>query len=533
MSNIAERVEQHMNSAALPSMKIVKAGEAEEATGSEGMLVKTEKPSGTRRFFERAVEPEPEPEAQEEASLQEESPQEEVQQSAPPEEEKEEVADAVGNFMDRLGYSNPNRVKENPEPAPEEEKEEPAPEPEPEDSEEVAEPAEQEEKEEESPKAPKKRRRKEGIDADEIKEIIRETAQSVSQQARISEDIPELDTAPPVAASPIEAKNKSDLDVFSEMESDPKYSGIRGRYAEYLTKLSQYKDNWKKENPSSKFSLDDMEHEDFITASQPAYDLDDFTDARITVKARSLIAEQERSYRHELEELRSSVDEGNMKEELQTASNASIAEVVKLADESYLKVVQDGGGDALKDADPVAHDVLNEVLAQNEKALYELEKLTHPTKKFRLNTSNDTHKLLVDFAIQKEGDIAKLPVSEQMHEGRRFATTKQWSKMGEAQRANHWHLEPSHIKAMYISDVGNQAKERIEKQRAVFDKYLKHKAGQKTAPKASDEAKKPQQKRAKTNPPSTTGEAVNATGNNPAASVDIGESNSLKQRLWG
>ena len=446
------------------------------------------------------------------------------------------MADAVDNLMDRLGYSNPDKVKEKPAPEPEPATEEEPEQPEPEEKEEpeaADEPKEPEEKEEEAAKTPKKRRKKEGIDAEEIKEIIRETAQSVSQQARISEDIPELDRDDPVAPSPIEVKNKSDLDVFSEMEANPKYSGIKGRYTEYLTKLSQYKDSWQKENPSSKFSLDDLEHEDFITTNQPSYDLDDFTDARITVKARSLMAEQERSYRSEIDELRSSVEEGNMKEELQTASNASIAEVVKIADESYLKVVQDGGSEALKDADPVAHDILNEVLAQNEKALYELEKLTHPTKKFRLNTSNNTHKMLVDFAVKKEGDISRLPVSEQMHEGRRFATTKQWSKMSDTQRANHWHLEPSHIKAMYISDVGNQAKERIDKQREVFDKYLKHKTGQKTAPKETKDTKNPQQRRAKSNPPSTAGEAVNATGNNPAATVDIGESSSLKQRLWG
>jgi hypothetical protein len=516
MSDIAERVEQHMNAATLPSMKIVPASEVEQLVGNEGELSKSDKPSGVRRAFERVPEPEP----TEEAST------EEAQADAPAEEVKEEVADAVGSFMDRLGYNNKKATAGEPATAEEEVAEE---EPEPPEESETTDV----EASEEPAKAPKKRRRKEGIDAEGIKEIIRETAQSVSQQARIPLDTPELEPANAPALSPIEAKNKSDLAVFSEMESDPKYNGIKDRYVDYLTKLSQYKTNWKKENPSSDFSLDDLEHEEFITSVQPDYDVDDFTDARITVKARGLMAEQERSYRSEIDELRSSVEESNMKGELQTASNASIAEVVKIADESYLKVVQDGGGDALKDADPVAHDILNDVLAKNEKAFYELEKLTHPTKRFKLNTNNETHKMLVDFAIRKEGDISNLPVGEQMHEGRRFATTKQWARMGEAQRANHWHLEPAHIKAMYISDVGNQAKDRIGKQRDVFDKYLKHKTGKNTAPKVTGEVKKPQQRRGKTNPPSTTGEAVTATSNNAPASVDIGTSNSLKGRLWG
>lgn len=524
MSDIAERVEQHMNAATLPSMKIVPAGEVEQLSGNEGLLSKSDKPSGVRRAFERVPEPEPEPEPAPEPT---EEVSDKAQDDSPAEEIKEEVADAVGSFMDRLGYNNKKATTEEPAPTEEEVAEE---EPEPE-AQEEPEPADAEASDEVA--KPKKRRRKGVIDAEGIKEIIRETAQSVSQQARMPSDTPELDPDNTPTLSPIEAKNKSDLAVFSEMESDPKYNGIKDRYVDYLTKLSQYKANWKKENPSSDFSLDDLEHEEFITSVQPDYDVDDFTDARITVKARGLMAEQERSYRSEIDELRSSVEESNMKGELQTASNASIAEVVKIADESYLKVVQDGGGDALKDADPVAHDILNDVLAKNEKAFYELEKLTHPTKRFKLNTNNETHKMLVDFAIRKEGDISNLPVGEQMHEGRRFATTKQWARMGEAQRANHWHLEPAHIKAMYISDVGNQAKDRIGKQRDVFEKYLKHKTGKNTAPKVTGEVKKPQQRRGKTNPPSTTGEAVTATSNNAPASVDIGTSNSLKGRLWG
>ena len=243
--------------------------------------------------------------------------------------------------------------------------------------------------------------------------------------------------------------------------------------------------------------------------------------------------ERDIRYRQEIEDLRASVDEGNMKEELQSASNSSIAEVVKLADESYLKVVQDGGGDALKDADPIAHDVLNEVLAKHDKHLYELEKLTHPSKKFRINGNNKVHKDLLSFAAAKERDISSLPASEQIHEGRRFATASHWQSMPESQRANYWTLQPDHIKAMYISDIGNQAKQRIDSQREVFDKYVKHKTGQKSSPKENKNTKKPQQKRAKTNPPSIRGEAVTATGSSDTATVDIGEKSNMKKRLWG
>ena len=522
MSDVTEQqVEEHMAASELPGMKIVPAVPPEKAPeGGGDVRDVVEKKAGVRRAFPPTEEPtaeEPTAEEPEEAEPQAEAGT------------KEDLPDAVDNFMDRLGFNKPKKEKA----AVEETPAEPEPEAEAED-EEAAEPeaeAEEEAEEEEEPtKAKRKRRKKEGIDADEIKEIIRETAQSVSRQAQPYESAP---TPQPPAESLVESKNKADLDGFYEMETDPKYAGIREKYLTYVTKLSGYKATWNKENPSTKFNLEDMEHEDFITGNQPEYDAGDFNDAKITVRARSLMDERDMGYRQEIEELRSSVEEGNMKEELQAASNASIAEVVKIADESYLKVVQDGGGDALKDADPIAHDVLNEILGQHEKALYELEKLAHPTKKFRVNSKNETHKALLKFAAKKEEDIIKMPVGEQMHDGRRFATAKQWASMPSNERSNRWTLQPEHIKAMYISDIGQQAKEKIDSQREVFDKYIKHKTGQKSSPKENVGGKKTQKKGAKTNPPSTSGEAVTATGGNQATTVDVGGSSSLKKRLWG
>ena len=527
-SAIEQQVEDHMEASALPGMKIVSAtGPEEPSLGGEDVRDVVEKPAGVQRAFPLEEEPE-QPEQPEEPTESVDNAEPETESTS---EETEEKTDTVDSFMDRLGFK--KKPKASSEEPPEENKEdasEDADAPQEEEPEEPQE-AEEPEQEEATEKPKRKRKRVEGIDAEDIKEIIRETAQSVSQN-----NLPHPEQVPEPQAKPeseIEKKNKSDLDAFGEMESDPRYSGIRARYLEYLTKLSDYKAQWTKENSDSQFNLDDIEHEEFIASNQPKYDANDFSDAKITVKARALVQEQDSKYRQELDDLRASVEEGNMKEELQTASNSSIAEVVKIADESYLKVVQDGGGDALKDADPIAHDVLNDVLAQHDKHLYELEKLSHPSKKFRVNSNNKIHQELLEFAAKKEADISKLPAKDQMHEGKRFATARQWASIPQGQRANYWTLQPEHIKAMYISDIGSQAKQRIDGQREVFDKYVKHKSGQKSSPKENKEVKKTQQKRAKVNPPSITGEAVSATGSSNAASVDIGEKSNMKKRLWG
>ena len=255
---IEQQVEEHMASATIPGMKIVSATPPEDAPpGGKDVRDVVEKESGVRRAF---------PPTEEEAA--EEPPAEEEAKSET--ETKEDLPDAVDTFMDRLGFNKPKKEKA----VEEEPPAEPPAEPEAEVEEEPQVEAEAEEEveeveaeaEEEPTKAKRKRRKKEGIDADEIKEIIRETAQSVSRQAQPYE---EPQAAQPPAESLVESKNRADLDVFHEMEADPKYTGIRDKYLTYVTKLSEYKATWNKENPSAKFNLEDMEHEDFITGNQP------------------------------------------------------------------------------------------------------------------------------------------------------------------------------------------------------------------------------------------------------------------------
>jgi hypothetical protein len=432
-------------------------------------------------------------------------------EEAPPEEKQDEVEDATGNLMERLGY----KAREEGEKAPTEEVQGEAEET----------PTEVEEKPKRKRGRPKK---EESLSADDIKDIIRETATSVAS-------VRTGDTPEPVPGyDEVEELNKGDLEVFGQLEEkDSKYKGIREKYKSYLGDLGSYKAAWTAENPGQEFDTNDAEHEEWIGQNLPKFDERDFDDARIETRAKRMLKDSERKYMNELDSVRSEVAEANMKGELEQGTNNSVAEVVSSIDEGYLKMIQESGGEALEQADPIAHHVLNETLAESEKTLYELEKLAHPSRKFRLNMENDVHKGLVQFALSKEKQISALPQSQQLHEGKRFATTEQWMKMPESKRDGHWHLEPGHIKTMYVSDISNKAKNRIDSERERFERYSSKKTGKKSSqPSVASSIISPR-KSTKPQPPETSRGDVTSTATGDTAKTSLGDLPTLKKFLWG
>lgn len=446
------------------------------------------------------------PRAQHAQAEPESTPEEEPQPAEKPE-SKEDVAGAASSLMERLGYKNPDPPSDTP----------------------ADEPESEEPKEEPVVKKKRGRPRKDSISADDIKGIVKETASAVLEASRQPQAEPE-----PAAGVEIEELNRSDLEVFAELEAgDPKYKGIHNKYKSYLGDLAGYKAAWVKENPGVEFNSEDGEHEEWVNDRMPQFDDRDFDNARIESRARRLVRESEGRHREELNAIKSEVAEGNMKGELEGGTNNSIAEVVQSVDSGYLKLIQDKGGEALEAADPIAHHVLNDILGSNEKAIYELEKLAHPSNKFGIDLNNETHKELIEYAMKKEREISALPASERSHEGKGFATTEEWMRMPEARRSNHWRLEPEHIKTMYVGDLGKQASERVKSERERFDSYMNKGAGKKTSQTRPQQTTPAPVRRAKPQPPATSGESVSSTAGGDPGKVNLDGHEKLKKYLWG
>jgi len=461
----------------------------------------------------------------------EESPPEQVQEESAEEvsedsETKSDSEEAASKMMERLGFKEPSseEAAEEPEPSTEEVV--------PDNDTTEEESVETEEQAEEKPKKPRKKRAKKNFDTEDIKDIIRETASSVANAAQ---EAPR--TEAPLEqpkTDEIEALNQSDLEVFSEMENNPKYKGIRSKYKEYLVSLNDYKKQWVSDNPGVRFDASDDEHADFIEGRMPEFDDSDYDDARIQARAKKIVAESEQRYKSELEAIKSQVTETQIKDQLEAGTTESIASVVKSVGDDYLKVVQEQGGDALKDTDPIAHDAINTVIGDSEKHLYELEKLSHKDRRFGIDINNPVHKEIVDYALGKEREIAALPSSQKTHNGKQFATTESWMKMSQQQRDQHWRLEPGHIKSMYVNDLGQTVNNIIKTEKEKLERYSKFTNGKKSSPKKKAQTQTSVRNTSnKPSSPSLSGGTHNVSPSGETGDVNVDNQKNLKKFLWG
>ena len=134
---------------------------------------------------------------------------------------------------------------------------------------------------------------------------------------------------------------------------------------------------------------------------------------------------------------------------------------------------------------------------------------------------------MIDFAVGKEREISALPQGDQMHEGKRFATTEQWMKMPPSRRESHWKLEPQHIKTMYVSDLAKQAKEKISAEKDRFNRYVNKSSGNKKSQPRSAQPFPVQSRVTKPQPPATScgpavgGLLVSSPNSNPASGMGV------------
>ena len=207
---------------------------------------------------------------------------------------------------------------------------------------------------------------------------------------------------------------------------------------------------------------------------------------------------------------------------------------MKSVGDDYLKVIQEQGGDALKDSDPIAHDAINSVIGSSEKHLYELEKLSHRDRRFGVDVNNPVHKEIVDYALGKEREISALPSSQKSHDGKQFATTESWMNMNQQQRTQHWRLEPSHIKDMYVNDLGRTVNDIIKQEKEKLDRYSKVLNGKKTSPRRK--AASPvavSNSGAKPTSPSLSGGTHNVSPSGDTGDVNVDNQKNIKKFLWG
>ena len=309
------------------------------------------------------------------------------------------------------------------------------------------------------------------------------------------------------------------LPVLERMEAlnPSKYKGLKGKYVENLKAVSEYQAQWEKDNPDETFDQDDKAHDAFFKAHEVGWSDLDERKAVADMVADSRVKEVEGRTNHELTELRT-------KERAREAEPAILAEslnadrlVFDLVGGEFKKILtKEGNTDAavyagLQETDPMALEIIIPEVLKIRAHCAEMLKLEKEAVAY--NPKNPMHVFLADYAGRQEREILALPKADQAQGGKKFATSEEWGKMTESDRAKHWRLTAPVLNKLFATEYGQLAVKRLETDRKRLDAlapkygYIKGN-GEETPPArpAATPAAKPEEEEAEENhSPETTG----------------------------
>lgn len=298
--------------------------------------------------------------------------------------------------------------------------------------------------------------------------------------------------APPDPLEGLKPAQKRKFAVLTQMGETGGDKNLAKRWLETERKMATYKSEWEAKNKGKKFDIADPEHDEFVTANDVPYDLDEFADAEhalIEKRASELADDRAKAALKPLEE-KIKLAEDTQAEQKRVAElipqvklhSAAIAKVLfsQLGDE-YKKVIGEDGKpvqselNRLNSENPVNRQVFD-LAQQAELVASELKKIHFGLTKFRenpparsafktkeeFNAELQTYLLhtdIAEFAIEQDAEMAKNPEEERLNQdGKMFATMGEWNKLTEKQRESRWYLTDADLSVFFAIKQAKEAK---------------------------------------------------------------------------
>lgn len=369
------------------------------------------------------------------------------------------------------------------------------------------------EKAEEKPKVTK--RAKSGM----TPELMETVAQTAARAAVAANKAAEPKTEKVDETADMSESDKRDLEVFQHLEQQKPeaYKGVAKQFVKFTKEFEKYRTKWEEENDGKEFDPESTDHDQFYAKHQPKYDPADLEEAKINMRLEAKLKERERDHEDRYGKLETRLLEQDLAPVIDKKAGDAVAAMVAEVDSDLAKALSEKGPDAIAESDPIAFEVLDRSAADLRGALAELEKLSHPSGRFKFDKKNPIHDSLDRFAVNLEKSIKDLPMDEQIRDGKMFATQTELRSIPEKERSRYWVLTPDDIAASLVSETAGGAKKLIEGERARIKKYAE-KMGL-SASKPTGDEKKDDAKGA---------DAGNGKPKSPAAATDAGNAAAMK-----
>jgi hypothetical protein len=288
--------------------------------------------------------------------------------------------------------------------------------------------------------------------------------------------------APEKPLAEVDAKLARKLAVYQRMEAlEPeRYKGLADRYRENTERLRVYADQWNKNHPGETFDESADEHTGFIEAleTEVDYDDDDYTEALADIRAERRLKSTESELNERLSQFDTAEKRRQAEPKIRAAGIAAGSEFWKDLGDDYKDVLDESGEvnvtalKALRETDPIKHDIAVTMAATAEGVAQTIYKLANGLEKYDPN--NPAHSDLGKFAVQQESAMRSRPAEDQLDdEGRRFARKNDYDKMTPEKRAKHWTYSPDEIAFMAVHEIVKGTKRQLEAEQEKFTRQAR------------------------------------------------------------
>lgn len=343
--------------------------------------------------------------------------------------------------------------------------------------------------------------------------------------------------APKAAATPetekLTPKASKTLEIMEAMAKEkPEYKELATKTKEFWRKQTAYAEKWEKEHPGEVFNREADEHDDFYKKHEPAFDQDDFDEARVELVA-TRIADK-----NVAERLKPLTEAQNRREaqekmhreaaEVQTACYDAVKATFQDVLPDLVKTIADKDGKfeldeatvaKIREEDPAAARIMDQTADKLGLCITELERLTRypdhyqlqPDWKVALKTTGETfypHREVHETGVKLEAALAGLSPENSMVDGKKFLTMTAWSgrlqrivdsgktateKDADFKKLNqqYYRLTSDLIAERLASDLGRQAKAKLAEINELTDFRLKKNGAASTRTAAVEEVLKP------------------------------------------
>lgn len=273
-----------------------------------------------------------------------------------------------------------------------------------------------------------------------------------------------------------EQSNRSNLspeqveqfEVMSELEqlNPRKYEGIAEKYQDYLVKAQQYQKQWQEENPNQRFDANDEEHQDWVAQNEPQIDSRDWANAQAELKVRRV----EQKFQNELRKERF---DNEVKEFERAGITSELNDLLKEIDQDSYRVLSEKGANGLRESDPEAYEIFNYQAEVFRDHAVELKRLMDGAGLYQFDPSNPVHSKLDQIASTVEQKLKAAPRSQQVRNGKVFATFNDLAAMPQSERSKYWTISYADVVPQLKSELSKSGKEKIQNFRKKLDHYIK------------------------------------------------------------